>query len=57
MVESGCGGFLFACCHRPGQAGHAELAERVSLIPNINRLNMCRKMYRFLLGYIFNFET
>ena len=33
VVESGCGGFLFACCHRTGQAGHAELAERVSFYP------------------------
>jgi len=30
VVESGCGGFLFACCQRPGQAGADILAERVS---------------------------
>jgi hypothetical protein len=39
VVDSGCGGFLFACCQRPGQKGHAELAERVSFYhKNKNRL-------------------
>ena len=30
VVESGCGGFLFACCHRPGQVGSDVIAQRVS---------------------------
>ena len=31
VVESGCGGFLFACCQRPGQVGSDVIASRVSV--------------------------
>ena len=30
VVESGCGGFLFACCQRPNQVGSDVIASRVS---------------------------
>ena len=34
IIEGGCGGFLFACCHRSGQIGADKIAEKVSFFIN-----------------------